>query len=151
MKILCERGFTFVEIAILAVIIVLLAVIAIPNFMKSKWHANEENAIASLRLIHTAMESFRAGQRPKLYTNANSLSVLSTSKPPYIDTMLGNGTKQGYNFRLNDVSAYGYTAQARPVAFKVTGNRSFVIDETGVLRVRGQSDWLAKAQGEIVK
>ncbi|MDD5504000.1 MAG: hypothetical protein PHV77_01655 [Candidatus Omnitrophica bacterium] len=146
-----KKGFRFVKIMVIAGIAALLSAAVLLGIMKSKQSINEKNAIASLALIRSAMESFRAGQTPRLYTNAVNLNVLSTANPPYIGTALGSGTKQGYNFRLADVTAYAYTIQARPVMPRVTGGRSFVLDETGLLRARQQSDWLKKGQGEIIK
>jgi type IV pilus assembly protein PilA len=150
MKRLGKRGFTLVEIMIVVAIIALLAAIAIPNLLRARHNANEAAAIASLRTISTAMESYRAAQTPSAYTGA-TLAGLSTATPPYIDTSLGSGSKQGYNFRIIGVSAHVYTAQASPVTYQTTGSRSFNVDETGVIRAANQAGWLARGTGTVIE
>ncbi len=132
-----RKGFTLVEIMIVVSILVTLAVIAIPGYLRARVIANESSAIASLRTVSTGCESFRA-------TNTNAagqpayppdLATLSTENPPYIDPTLGGGTKQGYNFNYALVSANQYTCTAVPVTVNITGVRTFFVDESGVIRV----------------
>jgi len=119
---------------IVVAIIALLAAIAIPNLLRARLNANESTAIAALRTVSTACESFRAAQNPPSYPAA--LSDLSGATPPYIDATLGGGTKSGYTFTYNtQTDANQYTCTAVPVTANVTGIRSFFVDESGVLRV----------------
>ena len=128
-----RKGFTLVEMMIVVAIIALLASIAISNLLRARVSANESTAIAALRIISTACESFRAIQEPISYPA--SLSVLSAVNPPYIDSQLGGGVKSGYTFTYILVSADQYTCVASPVTPNVTGVRSFFVDESGVIRV----------------
>jgi len=128
------RGFTLVEIMIVVAIIALIAAIAIPNMLRARHNANESSAIASVRTLVSAVESFRANQTPLSYP-AN-LVALSNANPPYIDAVLSSGTKQGYTFayaRAANVNLY--TLTAIPVTANVTGTRTFFVDQTGVIRV----------------
>jgi type IV pilus assembly protein PilA len=149
MKRLGKRGFTLVEIMIVVAIIALLAAIAIPNMLRARHNANESSAIASLRLISTSMESERARRGSGGYTGLTLLG-LSTTVPPYIDGTLGAGLKQGYNFSVTVQNANQYFAQAWPITYQTTGSRSFVIDETGVMRGAEQAAALAKGAGAVL-
>jgi len=126
-------GFTLVEIMIVVAVISLLAAISIPVFLRARIQANETSAIGSLRTISTACVSFRSIQNPLAYPN--NLNELSTATPPYIDQILGSGTKEGYNFTYTFVGTDQYTITATPVTLNVTGIRTFFMDESGVIRV----------------
>ena len=131
-----KKGFTLVEIMIVVAIIVLLAAIAIPNLLRARLSANEATAIAAMRTLSTAAESFRAGQSPPLYPAA--LLCLSNTTPPYIDSVLGAGNKSGYTFTYTQTGTPAgsqYTVGAVPMSANVTGVRNFFVDESGVVRV----------------
>lgn len=131
-----RKGFTLVEIMIVVAIIALLAAIAIPNLLRARHNANEAAAVASLRTISTAFESFRAAQTPTTYPA--SLAILGAEVPPYIDATLAGGTKQGYTFNpCGSTSANTYTCTATPVTSGVTGTRIFVVTESGVITSGG--------------
>ncbi len=134
-----KRGFTLVEIMIVVAIIVLLAAIAIPNLLRARLNANEATAIATMRTLSTAMESYRAAQTPPSYP-AN-LSILNTSTPPYIDSALATGNKSGYTFTLS-AGTNTYTVTGTPQSVNVTGSRSFFVDSSGVVRVGTNSTGL---------
>lgn len=128
-RFLSKGGFTLVEIMIVVAIIALLAAIAIPNLLRARLNANESAAIGAMQTISTAAQSFRSTNT----TYPANLSALSGASPPYIDSVLGGGAKQGYNFALTG-STNTFTATARPQTFGTTGNRSFFVDESGVIR-----------------
>ena len=129
-----KKGFTLVEIMIVVAIIVLLAAIAIPNLLRARLSANEATAIAAMRTLSTAAESFRASQSPPLYPDV--LICLSDATPPYIDSVLGDGNKSGYQFVYNMTdSGQTYNVVARPLVGNVTGVRDFYVDQSGVVLV----------------
>jgi prepilin-type N-terminal cleavage/methylation domain-containing protein len=132
-----RKGFTLVEIMIVVAILVTLAVIAIPGFLRARVIANESSAIGSMRTISTGCESYRSMQNPPTYPP--DLATLSTETPPYIDTTLGSGTKQGYNFNYTLVGPNQFTCAATPVTVNISGVRTFFVDESGVIRVNDAS------------
>ncbi|MDD5073132.1 MAG: type II secretion system protein [Candidatus Omnitrophica bacterium] len=132
-----RKGFTLVEIMIVVAILVTLAVIAIPGFLRARVIANESSAIGSMRTISTGCESYRSMQNPPSYPP--DLQTLSTETPPYIDPALGSGSKQGYNFNYTLVDPNQFTCTATPVTVNISGVRTFFVDESGVIRVNDAS------------
>jgi type IV pilus assembly protein PilA len=138
MKRLGKRGFTLVEIMIVVAIIALLAAIAIPNLLRARHNANEAAAIASLKTISVACESFRAAQTPPRYPD--DLAELGDAEPPYIDDALADAidatnSRQGYWFTYARGGRNEYTCIARPETSGTTGTRVFFVDESGVIRI----------------
>jgi len=126
-----KRGFTLVEIMIVVAIIALLAAIAIPNLLRARHNANEAAAVASLRTLSTAEESYRAAQNPLIY---GTMAQLGAATPAYIDATLAAGAKQGYNFTMTaGPTANVYTITAVPQVVGQTGTRTFSVDQTGVV------------------
>lgn len=137
-----RHGFTLVEIMIVVAIIALLAAIAIPNLLRARHNANEAAAIAAIRTISTACESFRSAQTPTSYP-AN-LAALSSATPAYIDAGLAGATaagtaRQGYFYTYALVNANQFTCTASPAVSGTTGTRVFFVDESGVIRLNNAS------------
>ena len=125
-------GFTLVEIMIVVAIIALLAAIAIPNLIRARLSANEAAAETAIRTIHTAAQSYRAVNT----AFPASLTTLASATPPYIDSVLGAGAKNGYNFTLT-AGTNTFSSTARPQNYGTSGSRSFFVDESGVIRYTG--------------
>lgn len=129
-----RRGFTLVEIMIVVAILMTLATLAISSVLRARHNANEMAAVASCRSIVTAAQNFYANSYPHTYPGGFSDLVEPTSKPPYIDSVLASGTKQGYAFAYALVNTESFTLNAAPTVSGKTGTRNFYSDETSLIR-----------------
>ena len=141
-----NKGFTLIELMIVVAIIAIIAAIAIPNLLRSRMSANEAAAAGAMRTISTAEVSYQTaafedadGDGNGDYGTLASLAAPGGGSPPFIDQVLGGGTKQGYTFVATPVAgtpaaATSYTCTANPLSPGRTGVRSYFVDESGVIR-----------------
>ena len=153
-----ERGFTLVEIMIVVAIIALLAAIAIPNVLRGRTTANESAAIGNLRALVSSQEMFRSVNNRYSQTSAWQGNMYTAPDPdfgpPSFNADLSAATTvQGYNYLYGALPAActdllgnctGYTISAVAQVMGRTGVRSFVADDSGVIRhctatVQGQA------------
>ena len=122
-----KKAFTLVELMIAIGIIILLFALSINSLIRSRMSANEAAAIKTLKTLHAAFASYRIVNP----TYPANLTVLASEVPPYIDNLLAEGTRQGYDFEIFDVDENTFRLCAEPVSGGITGNRIFYIDESG--------------------
>lgn len=130
-----RRGFTLVEVMLVAVVIALLAAIAVIQYQRARISTFEQLALGSLRLINGSCQMYSTIHQ----RYPPSLSDLGApiSNPPYLyPDMIGNGTtvvKQGYQFTYAPIGGR-YTLLADPVTPGTTGIRHFYTDESMIIR-----------------
>jgi prepilin-type N-terminal cleavage/methylation domain-containing protein len=143
-----NRGFSLIELLVVIAIILVIAALAIPNFLRSKMRANEAAAAAALRGICTAQETYRSIYA-RGYAPGPGLTALQpppAGTPPsagaadLIDPVLAAGTRQGYTYSYVPIDADGdgqpeaYTVNADPAQVGKTGEKHFYVDQTNVVR-----------------
>ncbi len=135
------RGFTLVEIMIVVAIIALLAAIAIPNVLRGRTTANESAAIGNLRALVSSLEMFRSVNNVYPAT-ANWVANMYTTPDPdfgppsFNHVMDGSAASltQGFVYTYTSGGAGTYTILAAPQTVGTTGTRTFLANETGLIR-----------------
>jgi type IV pilus assembly protein PilA len=143
----CSRtsaGFSLVELLVVVAVILVIAAIAIPNYVQSKLRANESSAVHSLRDISTAELFYSSTYGINFSSNLQQLSGTGINPDPnsagLIDQVLASGIKQGYVITYTPITtdAQGHTATysltADPISPGTTGQRHFYTDQSCVIR-----------------
>ena len=138
------------ELLIVISIMLILMLIAIPNFSSMKSQANETSAIQSLRAIYQAQIQYQTNFPAQGF--APSLAILggsAASGPPspqsaqVLETDLAGGQKSGYTFSIvnptkvtvNNQDMYtGYEITAVPASIGKSGDRGFCMDENNIIK-----------------
>ena len=157
-----NRGFSLIELLVVISIILVVVAIAIPNFLRSRLAANEASAVGSLRTMFTAASTYSSlfgnGYPPSLGAagGPDGATQSSCDQALLMDSVLSGGggavnqtIKSGYSFHYNPGTPIASTQQppactnpgvnsffldAEPSSIGVTGERGFLVDESGVIR-----------------
>ena len=140
------KGFSLIELLIVVAIILIIAAIAVPNFLRSRVAANQASAVSSLRSLNTAevtySSTFGSGfslDMPSLGPPAGS-AVASSTAAGLIDSVLAGGAKSGYLFTYSQGASDAtgrintYTLNANPSSSS-TGTNYYYTDQSGVVRI----------------
>jgi type IV pilus assembly protein PilA len=99
-----SRGFSLIELLLVVAVILIIAAIAVPNFLQARLRANEASAVGSMRVVYSSAVTYSitypdVGYPPQLLTlgGVEPCRASSTSAC-LIDDALSQGSKGGYTF-----------------------------------------------------
>ena len=103
-----EKGFSLIELLIVVAVILIVAAIAIPNYIQSKMRANEAAAVHTLRDISTAELFYSSTYGINYITTLLNFPAMASTPIPnnagLIDSVVASGIKQGYAFNYTPVA-----------------------------------------------
>ena len=137
------------ELTLVAAVVLILAAIAVPNFLSSKSAANEAAAVSNIRIIHSVQVAYST-QYPSMGF-ADALSKLGPPLPgsysspiraDLLDSQLGCDAqpcrKNGYDFQIDQVEGRPvttYRITAVPVGPGRTGEHGFCGSLVGLISI----------------
>ena len=122
-----RRGFTLIELMLVVTLIAIIMGIAIPSMIESKKRGNECSAISTMRTLSTAELQYRIR-----YGTYGTLADLVGAGS--MDDSFSDGEKSGYAFASAAPTTSTWSVTASPATGLITGDRHFLVDESGVIR-----------------
>ena len=135
-----RKGFTLIELTIVITVISIIAAITLPSFLRARMTANEGSAVGTMRTISAAQQQFQTAAVLPFPSGMGryspDIATLAAQAPPFIDSVLGAGNKQGFIFTTTGGGVDGgpsFIANGVPLLPGSSGNRAFYVDQSGLI------------------
>lgn len=124
-----SRGFARAELLMGSVIVIAVALVALPKVHRTRMINYENSAIRGIITLHTAEAQYRSR-----FGRYATLPELGPDFENLIPADLAQGKKGGYVFQL-ELAAGGYQIHVNPDAFGSANKcRTFYSDQTQIIR-----------------
>jgi len=125
-----QRGFSVVELVVVAVIVGIIGAIAVPALRSGHLavSAPEAKAVREMQLVVRAQKQYRA----KFGKYAATLDQLGPGAAALIPASLVSPEKEGYQFAMVS-TRIGYALVASPRIYVLDGRRTFYVNQDGVV------------------
>lgn len=145
-----QIGFSLIELLIVVAIILIIAAIAVPNFLRARMAADESSAASSVRTTYTAEITYynaypQVGYAAKIQDLGGAEPCVQSSTSacmipdPLSTAIVGSTGKSGYIFAATGISSGGTTNDSfvigsAPLNPGVTGLKLFCTTNDGTIR-----------------
>ena len=123
-----RRGFTLIELMVVIAIIIILAAIAIPNYLKMTERAKKSRLASDMATLATGLETFKTdwGKYPTTNTTLNAITFeqLTAGKVCY-DELAGIGSGGA---TINKSPATNAVGEAAPVEYLKAATLKSIVD-----------------------
>ena len=131
-----QHGFSLIELLIVVAIILIIAAIAVPNFLRARVAANESSAVSSLRSIGTAelayYSTYQIGFATLAQLGGPASCTASSTTACLLDPVVTTGTKHGYTIAAAPGAGNNsFVSSAIPNLVGFSGQRTFCSDQEG--------------------
>jgi competence protein ComGC len=126
-----SRGLGFITIMIIIAVAALIIRVAVEQIIKINITQNDAHALATLKLISTALENYA---KEHLGGYPPDFSFLTKNTPSYLDKdYLREPPLRGYDYNCSRLENTGYSCSAQPLNCGFSGGFTHTVTTGGII------------------
>ena len=124
-----RRGFTLIELMVVIAIIIILAAIAIPNYLQMTARAKKSRLASDFATVATVLETFRTDWSTYPVLASPAAEELTTSSTNIYKEMIGPGAAgSGAGGLLNNASDTNAVGEKGPIEYLKEGTLTSIVN-----------------------